>query len=151
VLALLCLAVAVAAAAQAAAAPTASCRPTPEDAFGPFNRVAPPLRGKIGSGHVLTGVVLSAIGCKAIANAQVQFWQSNARGRYTRATSGTVVTDRAGRFRFEGPFPPSYDGREPHIHIRVIARGHRILLTRYEPRAGERRGAVRLVLVPDAL
>jgi protocatechuate 3,4-dioxygenase beta subunit len=142
----------VATASAVAGAPAANqCEPTPEDAFGPFNQGTPPLRAKIGTGHVLTGVVLSSLNCRPLRGAQVQLWQSNRKGRYTRATSGTVITNGAGRFRFEGPYPPSYERREPHIHIRVFARGYEPLLARYVPAAGARRGSVRLVLVPDAL
>ncbi len=128
-----------------------ACAPTPQDVFGPFGRGRPPLRAKIGAGHVLTGVVLSAHDCRPIAGAQVQLWQVNRNGRYTRATSATVVTSATGRFRFEGPYPSSYSGRPPHIHIRVNAPGHLPLLTRYVPAAGARSGSVRLVLEPEDL
>jgi protocatechuate 3,4-dioxygenase beta subunit len=134
-------------AAPAAAAPGApGCTPTPNDAFGPFGRGEPPLRAKIGTGHVLTGVVLSSLDCSPIRGARVNLWQVNRHGDYIVATSGTVVTDRAGRFRFEAPYPPSDNGQPPHIHLRVFARLHRPLLTRFEPRRGERIGHVRLVL-----
>ena len=43
-----------------------------------------------------------------------------------------------------------YEGFPAHIHIRVVAKGHEVLLTRYVP-AGKRRGSVRLVLVPATL
>jgi len=139
-------------AASAAGSPDAlRCRPTPTDAFGPFDRSAPPVRAKIGTGHVLTGVVLSALDCKPLGRARVQLWQANAKGLYTAAGSATVVADGAGRFRFEGPRPVSYEGRPGHIHLRVLARGHLPLLTRYVPPTGSRRGSVRLVLQPDAL
>lgn len=132
----------------ASSAPVATCKPTPEDAFGPFGRVTPPLRAKIGTGHVLTGVVLSALDCKPIRGARVEFWQSNKQGVYTRSTSGSVRTNSLGRFRFEGPYPASYEGRPGHIHIRVVAKFHELLLTRYEPH-GAHRGTVRLVLRPQ--
>jgi protocatechuate 3,4-dioxygenase beta subunit len=139
-------------AASAAASPVAfRCSPTPTDGFGPFGRGAPPVRAKIGAGHVLTGVVLSALDCKPLRGAQVQLWQSNAKGRYTPGLSATVITDRAGRFRFQGPYPASYEGRPPHIHLRVLADGHLPLLARYEPAQGARRGNLRLVLEPEAL
>jgi protocatechuate 3,4-dioxygenase beta subunit len=93
---------------------------------------------------------VSALGCAPLRRAQVQFWQSNARGRYVRALSATVLTNRNGEFRYESRRPVSYEGREPHIHLRVIARDHEPLLTRYVPR-GARRGHLRLVLVPTAL
>ena len=132
----------------ASSAPVATCKPTPEDAFGPFGRVTPPQRAKIGTGHVLTGIVLSALDCKPIRGARVEFWQANKQGVYTRSTSGSVRTNAQGRFRFEGPYPASYEGRPAHIHIRVVAKFHELLLTRYEPR-GARRGAVRIVLKPQ--
>jgi protocatechuate 3,4-dioxygenase beta subunit len=100
---------------------------------------------------VLTGVVLSALGCRPLAGAQVQFWQSDRKGRYTRALSATVLTGRDGRFRYQSPRPTSYEGFPPHIHIRVVARDHEQLLTRYVVAPGERRGNIRLVLVPAAL
>ena len=132
----------------AGTAPAQACKPTPEDAFGPFGRVSPPLRAKIGTGHVLTGVVLSVLDCKPIRRARVEFMQANKRGLYTRALSGSVLTNAAGRFRFEGPRPVAYEGRPAHMHIRVVARGYEPLFTRYEPH-GTRRGSVRLVLVPQ--
>ena len=128
----------------------AACAPTIGDGAGPFGRGLPPVRVKTGTGHVLTGQVLSALGCAPLRRAQVQFWQSNRRGDYVRALSATVLTDRNGRFRYESPRPVSYEGRQPHIHIRVIARDHEPLLSRYVPR-GRARGTVRLVLVPAAL
>jgi protocatechuate 3,4-dioxygenase beta subunit len=134
-------------AAPAGAMPDANrCRPTVADAAGPFGRGMPPVRSRIGSGHVLTGVVVSALDCRPVAGARVELWQSSRNGRYTRATSATVIADRAGRFRFEGPYPPAYEGREPHIHLRVTGSLHEPLLTRYVPSRGSRTGSVRLVL-----
>ena len=127
------------------------CAATIPDGFGPFGRGSPPVRASIGKGHVLTGVVLSALDCKPIPGARVELWQANAKGRYVRATSATVLVDRNGRFRFEGPYPASYEGRTPHIHLRVVASGHEVLLSRYEPARGARRGTVKLVLVPQAV
>lgn len=126
------------------------CAPTLSDGAGPFGRGAPPRRASIGKGHVLTGIVLS-VDCRPLAAARVHLWQSNRLGRYTRAGSATVVTDRAGRFRFEGPRPVSYEGREPHIHLRVLAPNHEVLVTRYVPAAAAKRGSVRLVLAPERL
>jgi protocatechuate 3,4-dioxygenase beta subunit len=141
--------VAATAGTQPAAAQT--CRATPTDAFGPFGRGLPPIRAKTGRGHVLTGTVRSALGCGPLRGAQVQFWQANRRGEYVRPLSATVLTNRAGRFRYTSPVPASYGGGEPHIHIRVIAAGHRPLLSRYVPARGARRGSIRLVLVPEDL
>jgi protocatechuate 3,4-dioxygenase beta subunit len=146
---LVVLAATCAAALPAGTAPAApGCRATPTDAFGPFGRGTPPLRAKIGTGHVLTGVVLSSLDCRPLARARVELWQSNRNGVYTRATSASVITDSSGRFRFEGPYPASYEGRTPHIHLRIFARGHEPLLARYVPAQGAKRGSIRLVLRP---
>jgi hypothetical protein len=138
--------------ATAAGSPAAvSCRPTLGDGFGPFGRGTPPVRAKIGTGHVLTGVVLSALDCKPIARARIELWQAGKNGRYTRATSATVFTGGKGRFRFEGPYPVSYEGREPHIHLRVSAPVHRQLLLRFVPARGAKRSSVQIVLEPEDL
>ena len=127
------------------------CAATVSDGFGPFGRGSPPMRASIGKGHVLTGVILSSLDCRPIAGARVELWQSDARGRYLRALSGTVLADRSGRFRFAGPYPAAYEGRPPHIHVRVVARGYEVLLFRYEPARGARTGSIRLVLLPQAV
>jgi protocatechuate 3,4-dioxygenase beta subunit len=146
------LAVAAVAAVSAGGAPAAaSCKATPNDGFGPFGNGLPPMRAKTGTGHVLTGVVLSAFDCKPIRGAQVQFWQSNAKGAYTRKLSATVLTRRDGSFRYESPKPVSYDGFPPHIHVRVIAKGYETLLSRVVPAKGARRTSVKFVLIPEAL
>jgi hypothetical protein len=130
------------------AAPSAyRCDPTPNDGAGPFGRGMPPVRAKIGSGHVLTGLVRSAVTCGPLARARVEFMQSGRDG-YTRAGTATVVAGPDGRFRFEGPRPVDY-GREPHIHIRVIAAGYKPLLTRYVVRG--RSGQITLTLEPEDL
>ena len=129
----------------------AACRPTVGDGFGPFGRGLPPVRAKTGTGHVLTGVILSALDCKPLRGAQVQFWQANRKGIYTRALSATVITNRAGQYRYESPRPPGYEGREGHIHLRVIAKGHETLVSRFVPATGARRSTLRLVLVPQSL
>jgi hypothetical protein len=138
------------AAGSSASGAGAACAPTIVDGGGPFSRVVPPLRAKIGKGFVLTGVVLDT-NCRPIPRAQVQFWQSSKDGVYRRSGSGTVIADKAGRFRFQGPFPPRYEGFPPHIHIRVDAADYEQLLTRYVPATGSHRGTIRLVLVPTDL
>ena len=127
------------------------CEPTPIDGFGPFGRARPPLRASIGTGHVLTGRVIAADTCKPLASVPVEFMQSNASGVYKLGGSATVLTDRAGRFRFRGPYPARYESLPPHIHIRIDIPGYKPLLSRYVVAAGERSGSVRLVLEPDQL
>ena len=142
-------AAALALAAQAAASPSApACRITQGDAVGPFQGTggAGPRRAKIGTGHVLTGRILRFPDCKPIRGALVDLWQSGRSG-YDRRGRASVVTDRQGRFRFEGPVPFSY-GRQPHIHIRVFVGGYEELLTRYVVAPGRRSGRITLVLDP---
>ena len=146
----LALAVAAAAlmAAQAGAAPSAyECQPTINDGSGPFGRGMPPVRAKIGRGHVLTGIVLSAVNCAPLARAQVQIWYRGKNG-YTRATSATVMTGKDGRFRFESGRPQNY-GPPPHFHLRIVAPNHEVLQTRFSVTG--RRGNMRLVLLPIEL
>jgi protocatechuate 3,4-dioxygenase beta subunit len=132
----------------AAQSPAATrCQPTRGDAAGPFQQITTvPRRAKIGAGHILLGRVLRAPDCAPVGNALVVLWQAGPNG-YTRRGQGSVVTDRGGRFRFEGPIPASY-GNEPHIHIVVSHPAYRELLTRYVVRPGSKTGRIRLVLAP---
>src|SRR5262245_27889725 len=98
--------IAAVAAASVAAAPHAPCTPTLNDGGGP-DRGTAPFRDKIGTGHVLTGIVLAPT-CRPVRGAIVSFWQSNTKGVYTPAGRGSVKNNAAGRFRFEGPGPTPY-------------------------------------------
>jgi protocatechuate 3,4-dioxygenase beta subunit len=148
--ALACLFVAAAAGVgltvTASATPTA-CKPTLSDGAGPFqtNAIATPRRSKIGTGHVLQGRILSP-SCAPIRRALVVFWQAGPNG-YGPRGRGSVFTDRAGRFRFEGPVPASYGGA-PHIHIAVVHPAYEDLLTRYVVRRSAKSGKITLVLTP---
>jgi len=128
-----------------------ACRPTLSSGGGPFeqNAVVPPLRSRIGRGHVLTGRVLRAPDCAPIRGATVELWQAGANGSYDRRGRARVITNRTGTFRFEGPVPGSEFGRRPHIHIHVVAPGYPDFVTTYFVPRGERRGTIRIVLVSD--
>jgi protocatechuate 3,4-dioxygenase beta subunit len=142
-------AVAVGLAHTASGTPAAPrCQPTQGDGAGPFQqgRLAAPRRAKIGTGHVLQGRILRAGDCAPVARALVILWQAGPNG-YGPRGRGSVVTDRSGRFRFEGPVPASY-GRQPHIHLAVSHPGYEELLTRYVVRRGATAGRIRLVLTP---
>ena len=147
-----CLASAVAVAAGLAlvvpGAPAAErCRPTESDVAGPFQQgLKAPRRATIGKGHVLVGRVLRAPDCMPLAGIRVILWQAGKQGYGPRGRA-SVVTDRSGRFRFEGPVPGSY-GREPHIHIGISHPAYEELLTRYAVRPGAKRGRITLVLAP---
>jgi protocatechuate 3,4-dioxygenase beta subunit len=124
------------------------CQPTFNDAAGPFqaNAIATPLRSRIGAGHVLVGRVLAAPDCGPVRRASVYFWQAGPNGYGPRGRA-RVLTDRQGRFRFEGPVPANY-GRGPHIHIAVVHPAYENLVTRYDVRPGAKTGRIRLVLAP---
>jgi protocatechuate 3,4-dioxygenase beta subunit len=126
----------------------ARCQPTQGDGAGPFQQspLTAPRRAKIGTGHVLRGRILGATDCKPVAGARVVLWQAGPNG-YGPRGRGSVVTDRSGSFRFEGPVPASY-GRQPHIHIAVFHPAYEELLTRYVVRRGTKTGQVTLVLAP---
>jgi protocatechuate 3,4-dioxygenase beta subunit len=130
-----------------ASATTSACKPTLSDGAGPFqaNPIATPRRAKIGTGHVLQGRVLSP-SCSPVRRALVVFWQAGPNGYGPRGRA-SVLTDRAGRFRFEGPVPASYGGA-PHIHIAVLHPAYEDLLTRYVVRRGSKSGRITLVLTP---
>lgn len=138
---------AVSGATAGAASGQARCQPTIGDAAGPFqaNAIATPLRSKIGTGHVLLGRVLGP-DCSPVRRAVVYFWQAGPNGYGARGRA-RVITDRQGRFRFEGPVPANY-GRGPHIHIAVVHPAFEDLLTRYVVRPGSKTGRVKLVLTP---
>lgn len=126
---------------------TTACQPTRSDGAGPFqlSGLSAPRRAKIGTGHVLKGRVLRT-DCKPIAGALVVLWQAGPTG-YAARGRGSVRTDRAGRFRFEGPVPASYGGL-PHIHIAVLHPAYEELVTRYIVRPGSKSGRITLVLAP---
>lgn len=131
--------------------PAAPCSPSPNDGGGPFSRGTPPVRAKIGSGHVLQGLVISTLDCKPIRGARVELWQANKKGTYVRAGSGTVFTNAAGRFRFQGPYPPAYEGVPPHIHLRIVAPAHEIHYTRVAPAPRAKTTSITVVLDAAAL
>jgi protocatechuate 3,4-dioxygenase beta subunit len=141
-------AVAVGLALSASGTSAARCEPTEGDGAGPFQQSPPtaPRRAKIGTGHVLQGRIVRATDCKPVAGALIVLWQAGPNG-YSARGRGSVVTNRSGRFRFEGPVPTSY-GRQPHIHIAVLHAAYEELVTRYVVRRGAKTGRIRLVLAP---
>jgi protocatechuate 3,4-dioxygenase beta subunit len=125
------------------------CTPTRADALGPFYEPNAPVRSKVGSGYVLSGVVRSARTCTPISRARIELWLAGPDGEYADRYRATIFSSsRTGAYRFVSHFPPPYAGRPSHIHIRVSARGFRTLVTQHYPRAGTRRASFALVLRP---
>jgi protocatechuate 3,4-dioxygenase beta subunit len=143
--ALLALVSLVVASAPGAAPAQSRCRATPPDSLGPFYEPSAPVRGKVGTGYLLRGRVLSAATCAPI-RARIEFWLVNPQGEYDDAHRATVFARTDGRYRFESNRPVAYASRPPHIHVRVTARGHRTLVTQHYPRAGRARAVFDLVL-----
>ena len=124
------------------------CVPTRPDIQGPFYKPNAPVRSTVGTGFVLTGTVQSAAHCDPVAQARIEFWLAGPAGRYDDAHRATVVTDAEGRYQFTSSFPPPYSGRS-HIHIRVSAPHHQVLVTQYYLKAGQTSGVFDLVLRPQ--
>lgn len=82
----------------------------------------------IGEGVVVSGLVRSAQDCSALANADVEHWQTDGAGRYTERMRGRLATGADGRFRFETDWPGA---PLPHIHFIVTAPGHQRLVTQW--------------------
>jgi protocatechuate 3,4-dioxygenase beta subunit len=90
---------------------------------------------------VVSGRVLGRDG-RPIANARVEIWQTNARGRYHHEGDaspapldpgfqgwGRTETGADGGYRFRTIRPLAYSGRTPHIHFAVTAPGARAFYT----------------------
>jgi protocatechuate 3,4-dioxygenase beta subunit len=132
--------------APSSAAISQKCRATAPDSLGPFYEPGAPVRGRVGTGYVLRGRVLSLATCRPIARARIEFWLVNEQGEYDDAHRATVVAGRDGRYRFESNKPIGYSGRPPHIHVRVAARGFRTLVTQHYPRSAATSAVFPLVL-----
>jgi protocatechuate 3,4-dioxygenase beta subunit len=141
--------------------PTLSCDdgdddPTPAQTEGPYFTRNSPHRSSLvgadaqGTPLVVTGLVLTR-SCKPIANALLDFWQTDAAGNYDNAGfrfRGHQFTDERGSFALETVVPGLYPGRTRHIHVKVQAPGRSVLTTQlYFP--GEGRNASDRIFHPS--
>ncbi len=133
------------------AAPIAALRPTPTQTEGPFYPVQLPedsdadlLRNGVrryGAGQPvwLEGSVVD-LGGRPVRDAQVEIWQCDQQGHYHypgdggRADPdfqgfGRIAVDAQGRYRFRTLRPAAYDGRTPHIHVKVRLARRELLTT----------------------
>lgn len=139
----------VLAALAAARAPAQQAlRPTPSDALGPFYKPGAPVRSSVGQGYRLSGRVLST-GGRPLAGAVLELWLAGPDGRYTDDCRATIIADPEGRWAFTCHVPVAYAGRPPHIHLRVSAVGHEVLVTQHYPQRGRREAVFDLVLRPE--
>ena len=132
----------------AAANSVSECALTEPDLLGPFYVPDAPERNQVGEGYVLRGRVLGLDGCSPLPGAQIEFWLAGANGEYTDAERATWFADDQGSYTFFSNLPASYEGRPPHIHLRVTAAGYETLVTQHYPEPGQTEGLFDLVLAP---
>lgn len=125
-------------------------RPTPSQSEGPFYPIEMPAdtdfdllrQGGVaysrGQPVWLDGVVMDLKG-QPVPGAVVEIWQCDVDGHYRHPRDGgrsdpafqsfgRVAVDAQGRYRFRTIRPAPYQGRTPHIHVKVRL-GRRELLT----------------------
>lgn len=122
------------------AAPT-TCVPTFDDGISPSYKPDAPIHSTVGTGHVLTGVVLSSKDCMPIQHAKLEFWPEYEGLGHPDEDRVTIYTDAEGRYRFECNLPD-------HIHMRISAPGFiTIGQNSYHPN-GKPQGTFDIVLKP---
>ncbi len=124
------------------------CAPTAADSEGPFYEPDAPVRSSVGLGYILTGTVQSTKDCAPIPNVQIEFWLANPAGMYDDEHRATVFANQSGSYRFESNFPPRYNFRPPHIHMRITADGFKPLVTQHYPKSDTTTASFDLVLIP---
>lgn len=129
-------------------APETECEPIPADALGPFYEPGAPVRSSVGDGYVLSGRVLSARDCKPISDAVLELWLVNPDGEYDDAHRATLPVGADGRYRFESNAPVAYEGRPPHIHVRVTAPDQAPFVTQHYPEEGNEGARFDITLPP---
>ena len=125
-----------------------TCRPTRPDAEGPFYVPGAPIRTSTGSGLVIRGRLLGAPDCRPLSGGEIEWWQTDRRGRYDDAHRGRQNVAPDGSYRFVTDFPGVYPGRPSHIHFKAKAPGYRRLTTQLYLRGGETEVGFDIVLVP---
>jgi protocatechuate 3,4-dioxygenase beta subunit len=136
----------------AATPPGANARATEDNILGPYHRANAPFRGKItpplepGTVLVIKGRVYGLDTRRALANATLDIWQADARGRYDNddpmrqpaanlfVHRARLVTDDNGYYEYETIHPGAYQigpnaWRPPHIHYWIRKANYRDLVT----------------------
>ena len=125
------------------------CTPSRPDMLGPFYVAGAPARDATGRGLVVTGVVRSAGACTPIPGARIEWWSVNPGGDYDDGHRATATAGAEGRYRYETDPPVGYTGRPPHLHVRVSAPGHRVLVTQLYPQPNQTAIETDFVLVRE--
>jgi protocatechuate 3,4-dioxygenase beta subunit len=119
---------------------------TPSQTEGPYYTQGSPERaslleeGMAGTRIVIEGQVFSR-DCLPLANAWLDFWQTDDAGEYDNSgyrLRGHQFADREGRYRLETAVPGLYPGRTRHIDLKVASPGGTVLTTQlYFPGEGQ--------------
>jgi len=116
--------------------------PTPDDGLSPSYEPDAPNRSVVGTGHVLTGRVVSSRDGAPIPGAKLELWPEYAGLGHPDSARATVVTDKSGRYTFQCD-PPE------HVHMRITAAGYAgIAQNSYHPE-GQATGTFDIVLRPE--
>lgn len=127
----------------------AQCPPTAADMLGPFYVAGAPERSKTGDGLTVEGAVRSTRDCRALSGAKLEWWSANTRGEYDDAHRATQVTAGDGKFRYVTDMPGKYPGRPVHLHVKVSAPGHKVLVAQVYPKPSQAAIAQDFVLQAD--
>jgi len=119
-----------------------TCTVTPAMTEGPYYLSNMPIRSDIteglpGSKTIITFTVLDKK-CRAVPNAQIDIWHTNATGEYSGVDGnsgtfmrGSQVTNKNGKVTFTSIFPGWYPARTMHIHAKVWVNGSEVLTTQF--------------------
>lgn len=118
------------------------CAPTPAMTEGPYYLPNMPVRSDITEGlpGIKTRLTLTVLdkNCKAVPDAQVDIWHTNAVGEYSGVEGnagtymrGSQVTGANGKVTFSTVFPGWYPARTMHIHAKVWTNGSEVLTTQF--------------------
>jgi len=93
-----------------------SCEATESNPGGTNNYIpGAPERNSLGNGFVITGLVRSVDGCRALKDVRIQIWLATETGG-EQDNRASVRTDADGRYRIEtAPTIPQFG--EPNIHV----------------------------------
>jgi protocatechuate 3,4-dioxygenase beta subunit len=115
----------------------ASCTLAPEQEEGPFyvdlDKVRSNIAGSRSGVPLELRLTIVSSSCRPIAGAAVDVWHADAVGAYSDESSqgtsgqtwlrGTQLTGSDGQVRFTTVYPGFYQGRCPHIHVKVHVGG----------------------------
>ena len=123
-----------------------TCSATPEHSTGThyIPNVAR-MSNAIGKGLVIHGHVRSAVDCKPIADAVIEFWQAGDKGTYEMHLRAFTLSMPDGSYRIETEWP---NMPIPHIHFIVSAENHAKLVTQWIPGKRTEEATFDLILKP---